>query len=250
MARLSWSIFMSVLLTTVLLLSACVGGAAPPTPYPTSTSSPTQTALVIDPTNFVAAIDNPFYPLTPGMMMIFEGATSEGNERVETHVTHDTKRILGLYCVVVRDRVLVDDELVEETLDWYAQDKSGNVWYFGEDSREYEEGALVGTKGSWEAGVDGAIAGIIMPAHPQVGEIYRQEYYAGEAEDMAKVVSLTESSAVPYGAFDNLLMTEEWTPLEPGLVEQKYYAAGVGLVLEVLVQGGSGRVELVAITTD
>jgi hypothetical protein len=206
--------------------------------------------LVIDPTNFVAAIDNPFYPLTPGMMMIYEGATDEGSERVETYVTYDTKHIIGVDCVVVRDRVLVDGELVEETLDWYAQDKSGNVWYLGEDSREYEEGALVGTKGSWEAGVDGATAGIIMPDNPQVGDTYRQEYYAGEAEDMAKVVSLSESAAVPYGAFDNLLMTEEWTPLEPGVVEHKYYASGVGLVLEFMVQGGSGRVELVAVTTD
>jgi hypothetical protein len=183
-------------------------------------------------------------------MMIFEGATDEGSERVETYVTHDTKRILGVNCVVVRDRVLADGELVEETLDWYAQDRSGNVWYFGEDSREYDEGALVGTKGSWEAGVDGAVGGIIMPAHPQAGDSYQQEYYAGEAEDMAKVVSLTESAAVPFGSFDNLLKTEEWTPLEPGIVEQKYYASGVGLVLEVMVQGGSGRVELVAITAE
>jgi hypothetical protein len=206
--------------------------------------------LAVEPANFVAAIDNPYYPLTPGTMMIFEGATDEGSERVETYVTHDTKRILGIDCVVVKDRVLVDGELVEETLDWYAQDKGGNVWYLGEDSREYEDGALVGTKGSWEAGVDGASAGIIMPATPQVGDTYRQEYYAGEAEDMAKVLSLTESAAVPYGSFDNLLMTEEWTPLEPNLLEHKYYAAGVGLVLEVTVQGGSGRVELVAITTE
>ena len=250
MRELRWSILMSVLLMTVLLVPACGGGAAPPTPYPTYTSNPPQTPLAVEPANFVAAIDNPYYPLTPGTMMIFEGDTEEGSERVETYVTKDTKRILGVDCVVVRDRVTVNGELVEETLDWYAQDKSGNVWYFGEDSKEYEEGALVGTKGSWEAGVDGAIAGIIMPANPQVGDTYRQEYYAGEAEDMAKVVSLSESAAVPYGSFDNLLMTEEWTPLEPGVVEQKYYALGVGLVLEVIVQGGSGRVGLVAVTTE
>ena len=244
MRRLRRSVFMSVLLTAALLMPACAGGAAPPTPYPA------YTPLAVDPANLVAAIDNPYYPLTPGTMMIFEGATDEGAERVETYVTYDTKRILGVDCVVVRDRVLVDDGLVEETLDWYAQDKSGNVWYFGEDSREYEEGALVSTKGSWEAGVDAAMAGIIMPSSPQVGDSYQQEYYGGEAEDMAKVVSLTESAAVPYGSFDNLLLTEEWTPLEPGLLEHKYYASGVGLVLEVVVQGGSGRVELVAITTD
>jgi hypothetical protein len=244
MKGLRWSILISVLSVVVLLLPACGGGAAPPTP------SLIPTVLAVDPANFVAAIDHPYFPLTPGTMMVFEGSTSEGSERVETYVTKDTKRILGVDCVVVRDRVLVDGGLVEETLDWYAQDKSGNVWYFGEDSGEYEEGALVGTKGSWEAGVDGAIAGIIMPANPQVGDTYQQEYYAGEAEDMAKVVSLTESSVVPYGSFDNLLMTEEWTPLEPGLLEHKYYAEGVGLLLEVLVEGGSGRVELVALTTE
>jgi len=244
MKGLRWLILVSVLSVVVLLLPSCGGGAAPPTP------SLVPTVLAVDPANFVAVVDNPYFALTPGTMMIFEGTSSEGSERVETYVTQDTKRILGVDCVVVRDRVLVDGELVEETLDWYAQDKSGNVWYFGEDSKDYEAGAVVSTKGSWEAGVDGAIAGIIMEANPQVGDTYRQEYYAGEAEDMAKVVTLSESATVPYGSFDNLLMTEEWTPLEPGIVEQKYYAAGVGLVLEVLVQGGSGRVELVAVTTE
>ena len=121
-----------------------------------------------------------------------------------------------------------DGNLTEKTFDYYAQDKKGNVWYFGEDTKEYENGKVVSTKGSWEAGVDGAKPGFIMQADPKVGETYRQEYYEGEAEDMAKVLSLSESVTVPYGSFDQVLVTKEWTPLEPGLVEHKYYAPGVG----------------------
>jgi hypothetical protein len=123
------------------------------------------------------------------------------------------------------------------------------VWYFGEDTKEYENGEVVSTSGSWEAGVDGALPGIIMKAVPQVGDSYRQEYYAGEAEDMAEVLSLSETAAVASGSYENLLKTKEWTPLEPGLLEHKYYAAGIGMVLEVVVEGGSGRIELVSIET-
>jgi len=203
----------------------------------------------IDPADFVDGVDNRYFPLTPGTTFVYEGETEDGTVRIEDYVTHETKQILGVTCVVVRDRVIEDGELVEETFDWYAQDKDGNVWYFGEDAKEYEAGVVVSTKGSWEAGVDGAMPGIIMEANPQVGDFYRQEYYKGEAEDMAEVLSLTESASVTYGSFDNLLMTREWTPLEPGVVEHDYYAPSVGLVLEVMVEGGSERVELVEITT-
>jgi len=204
----------------------------------------------IDPANFVDRVDNRYFPLTPGTTFVYEGETEDGEAvRVEDYVTHETKQVLGVTCVVVRNRVMENGDLVEETFDWYAQDKDGNVWYFGEDAKEYEAGVVVSTKGSWEAGVDGAMPGIIMEANPQVGDFYRQEYYKGEAEDMAEVLSLTESASVIYGSFDNLLMTREWTPLEPGIVEHKYYAPGVGLILEVMVEGGSERVELVEITT-
>src|SRR3954462_2004891 len=121
-------------------------------------------------------------------------------------------------------------KLIEKTFNYYAQDKKGNVWYFGEDTREYKNGKVTSTKGSWEAGVDGAKPGIIMQAHPKVAQSYRQEYYKGEAEDMAKVLSLNESVTVPYGSFDRVLKTKEWTPLEPSYVEHKYYAPGVGQV--------------------
>ena len=144
----------------------------------------------------------------------------------------------------------VDGELAEDTFDWYAQDSSGNVWYFGEDSKEYEDGVFVGTEGSWQAGVDGAKPGIIMKANPQIGDSYRQEYYLDEAEDMGKVIKLNESTSVPYGSFDGVLVILEWNPLEPKVIEHDYYAPGVGAILEVVVKGGSERVELVEIRTE
>ncbi len=204
----------------------------------------------IDPDDFVNGVDNQYFPLTPGTTFVYEGEEDGEDLRVEDYVTRETKQILGVTCLVVRNREWEDEELVEETFDWYAQDKEGNVWYFGEDAKEYDEGVVVSTEGSWEAGVDGATPGIIMEANPQVGDFYRQEYYKGEAEDMAEVLSLTESASVTYGSFDNLLMTREWTPLEPGVVEHDYYAPGAGLVLEVVVEGGSEWIELVEITTE
>lgn len=201
----------------------------------------------IDPANFVAKVDNEYFPLKPGTTYVYEGKTEEGTERNEVTVTGDTRQVMGVDCTVVWDRVWVDGKLAEGTYDWYAQDKAGNVWYFGEDSKEYENGKVVSTKGSWEAGVDGAKPGIIMQADPRVGETYRQEYYEGKAEDMAKVLSLNESATVPYGSYDHLLLTKDWNPLEPGVVEQKYYARGVGNVLEVGVKGNSDRVELIEV---
>jgi uncharacterized membrane protein YkoI len=202
-------------------------------------------APVIDPANFVEGVNHPYFMLTPGTTFVYEAQTEDGLERIEVTVMPETKQILGIVCVVVRDTVWVDGELVEDTFDWYAQDKDGNVWYMGEDTKEYEDGAVVTTAGSWEAGVDGAQPGFIMEAHPQVGDSYRQEYYAGEAEDMAEVLHLSETASISYGTFDEVLVTKEWSPLEPGVAEHKYYAPGVGLILEVVVEGGSGQVELV-----
>ena len=177
--------------------------------------------------------------------------TEDETERNEVYVTDETKEILGVTCIVVKDTVWdEDDELVEDTYDWYAQDKDGNVWYFGEDSKEYENGEVVSTKGSWESGVDGAKPGIIMEANPKVGNSYYQEYYEGEAEDMAEVISLGEPVSVPYDSFKNCLKTKEWTPLEPDIIANKYYAPGIGFVLEIMVEGGSERVELLDIRTE
>ncbi len=201
---------------------------------------------VIDPENFVDKIDNKYLPYTPGTKYTYEGETEDGLERNEVIVTNETKQILGVTCTVVRDTVKLDGELIEDTFDWYAQDKDGNVWYFGEDSKEYEDGKVISTAGSWESGIDGAQPGIIMLTHPLVGVTYRQEYYENEAEDFAQIVSLNESESVQFGGtYSNLLMTSEWTPLEPDITEHKYYADGIGVILEVMVKGGSERMELV-----
>lgn len=202
----------------------------------------------IDPSKFTTTINNNFYPLIPGTKTIFEANTDNGLEHTEVTVLTETTVVMGVTCVVVRDTVSVGGVVIEDTFDWYAQDEEGNVWYMGEDTKEYQDGEVVSTEGSWEAGIDGAMPGIVMLADPEVGLSYRQEYYKGEAEDMAQVVSLNVSATVPYGEFSNLLMTVEWTPLEPGLLEHKYYAEGIGVVLEWTVKGGSERVELVQMT--
>jgi hypothetical protein len=200
----------------------------------------------IDPANFTTKIDNRYFPLKPGTTFVYETKTQEGIGRIEVTVTNDTKRVMGVECLVRRDKEFLNGELIEDTFDWHTQDKEGNVWYFGEDTKEYENGKVVSTEGSWEAGVDGAKPAIIMQADPKVGETYRQEYYPGEAMDMAKVLSLDESATVPYGSFGHLLMTKDWNPLEPGAgVSHKYYAPGIGIVLEVYVKGPPEKVELI-----
>ncbi|MDP8974020.1 MAG: hypothetical protein M3N45_12835 [Actinomycetota bacterium] len=178
----------------------------------------------IDPADFVREIDNEYFPMKLGTTFVYEG----GGEHGEMTVTSDTKNVMGVDCVVVDDRAWEGGELIEQTDDWFAQDKRGNVWYFGEDTQEYKNGKITSIAGSWEAGVDGAKPGIIMPADPKVGESYRQEYYPGEAMDMARVIGLNEPVTVPYGSFDNALETKEWTPLQPSFSEKKYYVRGVG----------------------
>jgi hypothetical protein len=208
---------LSAIIGSVLLLMAgCTGGS----------SSQEQKAYTphIDPAEFTTKVDNEYFPMEPGTTFLYEG----GTEHSEMTVTSDTKMVMGVECIVVDHREWEGDMLIEKTYDWFAQDKEGTVWYFGEDTKEYEEGEVVSTKGSWEAGVDGAKAGIIMPAEPKVGQSYHQEYYPGEAMDMARVLSLKASVRVPYGSFDEVLETREWTPLQPGFSEKKYYVRGVG----------------------
>jgi len=189
---------------------------------------------IIKPSDFVDVIDNQYFPLIPGTTFIYEG----GGEHVVVKVTHKTKKILGVKCIEVRDTVTVDNKVVEDTLDWYAQDTDGNVWYFGENSRSFENGIVVSLAGSWIAGVDGAKPGIVMKAHPQVGSLYRQEFSPGVAEDMARVLSLNKSVTVFYGSFDHCLETREFTPLEPGANENKFYAPGIGNIRTVDVATG------------
>jgi len=240
------------LLTTVILaglLAACGDGregAAEPVIDPGDKG---RYAPAIDPADFTDVVDNPYLPLTPGARWVYEGEVDGEAERIEVVVLPERRVVMGISAVVVRDTVTQGGALVEDTRDWFAQDEAGNVWYLGEESQDYEDGKVVSTDGSWEAGVDGALPGIVMPARPVVGHAYRQEFYEGEAEDLGEIVQLDGVERVPFGPFTDLLVTKDWNPLDPDTVEHKYYAEGVGLVLETVVRGGEGRVELVEFTT-
>jgi len=217
----------------------------------TLTAGMAATALAdndIDPKDFSTTIDNPFFPLVPGTTYIYEGTKEGGAARDEFQVTRRTKVILGVSCREIRDRGYVDGVLEEDTLDWFAQDSDGNVWYFGEDTKELDaNGNVISTEGSWEAGVNGAQPGVIMEADPQVGDTYQQEFSPGVAEDMAAVLALNKTVNVPFGSFKDCLETKEFTPLEPNAIDHKFYARGVGFIQSVAVKGGRERLELVAI---
>src|SRR5438093_8124742 len=201
---------------------------------------------VIDPSSFVPQVDNPYFPLTPGTTFVYEGQTAEGFEHDEFAVTHHTRVILGVRCVEVHDTVKTDGQLTEDTLDWFAQDRDGNVWYFGENTHELEDGLITTIEGTFMGGVNGDKPGIIMKAHPAIGDFYRQEFSLANAEDFAETVSLTASVTVPAGTFHNCLKSKETTPLETDLLEYKFYAPGVGNVLTVDTRTGD-REELVRI---
>ena len=245
-------LFVGVAAIAGLALAACGGGektpaqVASPTQGPSSTLPQGDEPVELDPADFVAGIDNPYWPMKPGNRWAYNETDAEGNEmQVEVTVTNDKKNILGISATVVHDVVAQDGSVMEDTFDWYAQDVNGNIWYLGEDTKEYENGVVVSTEGSWQAGVDGAQAGILLPANPVAGMTYRQEYYAGQAEDRGKVLSLDEHVEVPYGAFDGCLQTEDSTPLDPDVLEHKYYCGDVGPVLTTDVASGVGREELV-----
>ena len=211
-----------------------------------ATASSNLITVPFDPNNFVNRVDNRYYPLTPGTTYTYKGVSKGGEEQNTVEVTHHTKTILGVAATVVHDQVFIaDGSLAEDTFDWFAQDKQGNVWYFGEDTKTYDHGVLVTTAGSWEAGKSGAKAGIIMLGNPRVGDTYKQEDSPGVVEDMGKVVSLSENVTVPTGTYTNCLETTEWTPIEPGDRSHKFYVPGIGNVLEVASRQGGERVELI-----
>jgi hypothetical protein len=235
--------------TTGALVAAIALGAAGATAEPAKTSRLPQGGepVNLNPADFTTKIDNPYWPMRPGSRWVYRETDSEGGkQRVVVTVTHRTKLIAnGIRARVVHDVVSEDGQLVEVTDDWYAQDRAGNIWYLGEDTTEYENGRPVSKKGSFEAGVDGAQPGVIMPAHPRVGMRYRQEHYRGQAEDKARIMSRSERAEVPFGFFRRTLMTRDENPLEPRILEYKFYARAVGPVLAVSVSGGSDREELV-----
>jgi hypothetical protein len=205
-------------------------------------------APTIDPSAFSATITNPYLPLTPGTRTIYEAHTPDGLQRTTTEVTRDTKKIVGVDTVVVHDTVTLDGKPAEDTFDWYAQDRDGTVWYFGEATTEFTDGAAE-TKGSFEAGVAGAQPGIVMPGNPHVGDQYRQEYAKGVAEDTGEVVNLTGTESTPLtGPVKDLLVTKDADLLDStGGVENKYYARGIGLILTVQVSGPPERDQAIAV---
>jgi hypothetical protein len=232
------SAFLTV--TALLLLAGCGGDADPETK-----KRSTKTAEAIPardlPTEWAATIDNPWLPLAEGASWTYETTKEDGTENVVVTVTDQKKTVDGVTTTVVNERVTEDGELVDDTHTWYAQDADGNVWNLGETTETHEDGK-VETEG-WEAGVDGAEAGIAMLAEPKVGDVYRQMYVEGEAEDRAKVLSLDESVEVPFGNWDGILQTEDSTPLEPE-VEHKFFAKGIGAVQQQTVKGEKDKAVL------
>jgi hypothetical protein len=252
-----------VAVALLFCLSALAGcGADDPATKPTDGPSPDATSDVagtdlpqsdervdLDPAEFTTDITNPWFPLEPGTRWVYRETTEDGQvAQVVITATPVTRKIAnGITARVVRDTVTLDGEIVEDTFDWYAQDGNGTVWYLGEDTAEFEDGRITTREGSFEAGVDGAQAGVIMPASPEVGMTYRQEYYEDEAEDNGEVLARGQQASVPAGEYHDVLKTADTTPLEPDVLEHKYYASTVGLVLTVDKEAG-GREELLSVT--
>ncbi len=213
-----------------------------------SSAASSSTVASFDPARFSATVDNPWLPFKPGTKMVYRGIR-DGEPAVDTvTVTNQTKIVDGVPCVVVHDELTLSGTLAERTDDWYTQDGDGNVWYFGEATAELDAaGKVTSTEGSWEAGVNGGTPGIFMPASPQIGNSYSQEYLAGQAEDHFVVLLTDTPVKVPAGSYPGTLLTAEWTPLEPKVLTEKHYATGVGEVREADVVGGDERLELVSI---
>ena len=217
--------------------TASSGGQPPPPP------------ASIDPADFVRRVDNPYFPLKPGTTYRHRGV-KEGQRAVDVFtVTHRTKRIVGVTNTVVDDRLYVDGRLEEIASDWYAQDREGNVWYFGERIKEFNpKGKRIPEQGAWKAGVNGARPGIVMPAHPKVGDTFRPEYYKGTAEDVYRIIDLSAKVTVPYGSFKNVLIMTEESRLEPGVLGLKFHAPRFGQIEESVPTGPHETLGLVSIT--
>jgi hypothetical protein len=224
-----------------LLLSLAVGVAV------LAAAAPDQPGYEprIDPAAFSTTVTNPYFPLRPGTRWTYEGQTEDGLERKVVEVTDETRTVMGVRCVVVHDVVTLDGQVHEDTVDWFAQDRDGTVWNFGEATRKRRADGSFTPAGSWEAGVGGALPGVVMPARPGPGGPYRQEYLPGEAEDMARVLTVDGTLQVRFGSFRDVLVTRDWSPLEPGVAEHKHYAPGIGLAREEVVEGEPYRVDLV-----
>lgn len=204
---------------------------------------PKEWGPAVDPSNFVSQVTNPYFPCTPGRVLFYSGATKSGTETLKIEVAGQ-KMILGVTTTVVVETAKLSGQTIEIAENWFAQDREGNVWYFGEFTREFANGSQMSTAGSWIAGVNGAQPGIIMKAHPASGDTYFQEFAPGVAQDMASVVSTGRIETVMGRTFSDVLLTKEWTSLEPSSIEHKSYAPGIGLIVE---EKGGDRLELVEI---
>ena len=203
--------------------------------------------LALTPSGFTARVDNPWFPLRPETVYVYGGVKDGASARDVVTVTHAVETIAGAPCVVVKDRLYLDGKLEERTTDWYTQDRRGNVWYFGEATAELDKrGNVKSTEGTWQAGRNGAKPGIYMPAHPTPGRSGRQEFYKGHAEDHFQVLSLSASVKTPAVASQQAILIKEWTPLEPDVIDHKFYVRGIGVVKEQAVKGATERNILVA----
>jgi hypothetical protein len=241
-------------LLVLVLLTACSSGggqsagtptdasttASPTTaaPSPTPSGSPPAYHPTINAADFTHTVDHPYFPLRTGATKSFDGTRDGKPHHTEVQILTRTRKVMGIDCVVINDTVTSNGALVEQTEDWYAQDKTGNVWYFGENTAEYQNGVVSSTHGTWEAGVDGAQPGIILYATPKVGQAYYQEYRPGQAEDRAKVLTLDSVLKVPAGSFQKVITTEDSDPLNPDKTDKKWYAPGVGLIHSVRIRSG------------
>jgi hypothetical protein len=236
-------------LLTTAAVAVAVAGCATATTDDRSTLAASDLPPALPPASqFVRTVDNPWFPLEPGTVLTYKG-NDEGTPATDVfRVTGRTKPILGIRATVIDDRVYHRGRLAERTNDWYAQDKGGNVWYLGESTATLKaDGTVESTEGTWRAGVDGARAGIFMPAQPRVDDRGWQEYYKGHAQDRYEILGLTTKVRTPAAASNAAMLTQETTPLEPGVVDHKVYVRGVGTVAEETVKGGHERFRLVSI---
>jgi hypothetical protein len=202
---------------------------------------------VLNPRDFVRVIDNPYYPLPVGRTLIYRGVRDGQTQTDRVHVTSRTKVLEGITATAVSDVARHNGKLLEKTTDWFAQDKQGNVWYLGEDTAAYLPNGQIDRSGSWQAGVHDGEPGIIMLAHPQVPDAYRQEFLRGQAEDAAWIVNKGGSVRVPFGVVHRILTSLEFTRLEPGVIDQKIYAPGIGIVRELSQKGPLEVARLVSV---
>lgn len=232
----------------ITVIAACGGGSTKQTAGQSPRLPTAGQQMKLDPANFSANIDNKYMPWVSGTQWTYRGTDDGVVSTITTTATSETKKIAnGITARVVRDTATVNGQVTEDTFDWFAQDKNGAVWYFGEDTATFKNGKKDSTEGSFEAGVNGAMAGVAMPGYPQPGPVYRQEYYKGHAEDNGQVLALGQMVDVKFGHFTSVLLTADTSNVEPNGLEYKLYAPGVGNVLSFDIAGGSAREELLSV---